>query len=235
MPFVTIIANKKTPKRMGTLTLDAVVSESFDYQRTVTSYPVEQGCPISDHIRQEPTRITIEAIITNSPIVEQKISEVFIRLVADGRITTLEETSVDRVSGGFQRLMEMLGESDNLDSYPQVELVEVVTSLKVYSDLALTSVNISKTEASDSLKFTATFQRVRLAKLRTAIISMTNPATPTAAGVAGAVDDKNNVKDQVAGGVAKGRATSHAYDLANSDIGGKVATQVDTYMTGLLR
>jgi hypothetical protein len=46
---------------------DAVLSEEHSGGATVTEHPVEKGAAITDHVRPEQERVTIEALVTNTP------------------------------------------------------------------------------------------------------------------------------------------------------------------------
>lgn len=194
MAAVTILTTPKSRTRVGALVFDALVSESHEFSTAVTQFPVEQGAPITDHVRQEPAKLTIEAIITNHPIKAEKLSQ-FVYDVASGKESILIEESVSRVSGAFKQLLDMIGEMDNYEAAPKlIEPVDVVTSLKLYKNMVITSVSINKDSPEEALRFTMTLQKIRRATLRS---TYTKSFKKTAAGAVGAVDDKNNVADQV--------------------------------------
>ena len=194
MAAVTILTPVKSKARVGALVFDAVVSESHEFSMAETQFPVEEGAPKTDHVRTEPAKITIEAIITNHPIKPEKLSQ-FVYDVASGKENILIEESVDRSSGAFKMLLGMIGESDNYEAAPKlIEPVDVVTTLKLYKNMVITSISISKDSPDEALRFTMSLQKIRRATLRSAY---TKSYTKTASGVAGAVDDKNNVADQV--------------------------------------
>ena len=50
--------------------MDLALSEEHRFPGEVTSYPVEQGADISDHIRTLPEEITLECIVSDTPIGE---------------------------------------------------------------------------------------------------------------------------------------------------------------------
>ena len=194
MAAVTILTPVKSKSRVGALVFDAVVSESHEFSMAVTQFPVEEGAPITDHVRTEPAKITIEAIITNHPIKPEKLSQ-FVYDVASGKESILVETASDRVSGAFKMLLDMIGESDNYEAAPKlIEPVDVVTTLKLYKNMVITSISISKDSPDEALRFTMSLQKIRRATLRSAY---TKSFSRSASGVAGAVDDRNNVADQV--------------------------------------
>lgn len=48
---------------------DVVLSEIFSHTATATAHPVEEGAEIVDHVQLRPDTITIQALITESPII----------------------------------------------------------------------------------------------------------------------------------------------------------------------
>jgi hypothetical protein len=210
MAAVTILTTPKSKTRVGALVFDALVSESHEFSTTVTQFPVEQGAPITDHARREPAKLTIEAVITNHPIKAEKLSQ-FVYDVASGRESILIEESVSRTSGAFKLLLDMIGEMDNYEAAPRIiEPVDVVTVLKLYKNMVITSISVSKDSPEEVLRFTMTLQKIRRASPRS---TYTSSFKKTATGVPGAVDDKNNVSDQVEDGKKKkDTATSLAVD-----------------------
>jgi hypothetical protein len=44
------------------------VSETHEQSNTITDHPVEQDSDISDHVKADPNRITLECFVTNHPI-----------------------------------------------------------------------------------------------------------------------------------------------------------------------
>lgn len=211
MAVVTILTTPTTRPKVGALVFDAILSEGHEFSMSVTQFPVEEGAPITDHVRQEPAKITLEAIITNTPIKAEKLSQ-FVYDVASGRENILVEESATRVSGAFNMLLAMVGENENYDAPPRViEPVDVVTTLRVYRGMVITSLSIMKDTPEEALRFTMTLQKIRRATLRS---TYTRPLTKTASGVSGSADDPNNVSDQVSDqDKKKDSATSLAVDI----------------------
>jgi hypothetical protein len=50
------------------LVFDAIVSETPEYSATPTQSLVEDGSTISDHVSQKPLRLTVQGIITDTPV-----------------------------------------------------------------------------------------------------------------------------------------------------------------------
>jgi hypothetical protein len=52
---------------LGVIRLDAVTSESPEDTVAITEHPVEQGANVVDHARVEPTRLSIEGVVSTIP------------------------------------------------------------------------------------------------------------------------------------------------------------------------
>jgi hypothetical protein len=52
---------------VGVIRLDAVQSTSPEDVMTITDHPVEQGANVVDHAREEPTRLSIEGVVSTIP------------------------------------------------------------------------------------------------------------------------------------------------------------------------
>jgi hypothetical protein len=54
------------------IAIDASIEETHESPTTITDHAVESGANISDHMRPDADRLTIEGIISNTPIVLPK-------------------------------------------------------------------------------------------------------------------------------------------------------------------
>lgn len=127
------------------LDLDVTQDEIHEWNNEVTQYPVEIGSPISDHIQLNPDNLTISGLITNSAIGESALSE-----LAGGD---------DRTQTAFDVLLELRNNR---------QLVTVYTKHKIYTDMAIKSVNLPRDAAiGDALKFKIEFINVRLVETQT--------------------------------------------------------------------
>lgn len=52
---------------LGVIRLDAVLSQSPEDPVAITEHPVEQGADVTDHARAEPTRLSIEGVVSTVP------------------------------------------------------------------------------------------------------------------------------------------------------------------------
>ena len=155
------------------LVIDASIAISHDTEATPTEYPVEEGSKISDHIMVEPATVTIEGIITDTPLGFEALASGLLtagaRAVASKALGGLGATAGAIVGGSIGAL---LSTSDNKvrDSYLflrelQTERVTftLVTSLQSYSNMVLQRLSVpQETKFGNSLKFTATMKQIRI-------------------------------------------------------------------------
>lgn len=148
--------------RIADMTLDCVLSESHKAEVEVTSHPVEKGADITDHARQKPREVTITAIISETPVTLSQQRRV---IKSDGtRIETLVAQPIPLNSD--QYVGAALAKLDRL--LATKELVTLVTALRSYKDMMLTSLTIPKDPKTGmALNFTAVFREIRFAVIRT--------------------------------------------------------------------
>lgn len=148
---------KFAPTKIGDLILDCTLRENHDLSSKVTEYPVESGATMADHVIKNPREITLEGMITNSPL-----------LILGGRL--------DKQARGTTRNGKMFGAAINraelafqeLEAiYDEGRQVDIVGRFKVYKGMAMTTAPISRTpEDGDAIHFTATFREIRTVSLK---------------------------------------------------------------------
>jgi len=155
---IELLFARKSPGKIGSLELDATISEHQSFRNEVTAFPIESGSSISDHVIQAPEEITIDGFVTNTPI--EFLSG--IRTQGQDYVTnayfTLLEIAGYKFPGKayFNNKLEDIEETVN-----QFKLVEILTSLRLYTDMALISLDIPRdAKTGDTLHFTATFRKV---------------------------------------------------------------------------
>lgn len=146
------------------LAFDAITSETHETGSTITESPVESGAPISDHKRPLQRRVTIEAVVTNTPIGAAPDS-------GDGRgeIGFEERKSEDagavvRVyTTAFDRMSAVLGVLDRLAT--EAIAVTISTRVRTYDAVQIRSVSAPrKPEDGDSIAFTIEAVQIRIAE-----------------------------------------------------------------------
>jgi hypothetical protein len=98
----TVIAKKGHSISDGqniTVKLDVVPKETHDHSSTITSHPVEEGMDISDGTRDEPDALSLECLISNTPLGEspdasrsQNARDQLLTLKSSGKLLTVLTT-----------------------------------------------------------------------------------------------------------------------------------------------
>lgn len=129
--------------------LDASITETHQGDAEVTEHPIETGGNIVDHVRPKAETLTLEGIISNTPIAQGKHEE-------------------DTVQGNYNRLRAMKDEG---------QLLTIRTRLRTYANMVMTSFQVPRNaQTGDVLRFTATFKQIRFVTNQTAMIAKTKVA-----------------------------------------------------------
>lgn len=119
------------------LIVDVAKVEQHSYENEITSYPVEVGADKTDHIRPLQSVLTIDGIVSDSPI---------------GILT--DDGAPSRSQEARARLEEL---------HASREPVSVGTSLRRWDSMALERLSIVRDESSGkALRFTATFRQIEI-------------------------------------------------------------------------
>lgn len=134
MMVVSLLFGRKYAQtQVSNVFIDATVSEDHSYNNRVTNYPLENGSSISDHIITEPFTLNISGIVSDTPL----------------NILSIFNRSVDSMN----RLIRIV---------EQKEVITVVTGIKVYTDMVITSLNIPRNiQSGQSLTFNIEMQKLR--------------------------------------------------------------------------
>jgi len=151
---------KLTDSDVGNLEFNTIDSETHDWKRDVTTNPVENGSPISDHIIDQPDTLTITGMISNAPI-----------LGLVNEVSGLIDGSVS----GQDYVAQAIDILDSLRKSKQ--LVTIYTRYKTYTNMVLQSVNIPRTpDNGDAVVFTIQAINIR-------IVTSQKTTIPTGLGV----------------------------------------------------
>jgi hypothetical protein len=124
--------------------LDARLSSSYRFGSQVTQFPVESGAKITDHVHLDPEEITLEGLVSDSPITEIPAR---MQLRGDNE----ETPSGSRTQSAYDALYTV--RSKRL-------LLTVVTEYKVYEDMVLESFEVPRSRDQGGLQFTATLKQI---------------------------------------------------------------------------
>lgn len=131
--------------RIAGYLMDLAVSEEHAFPSEISSHPVEQGPDISDHIRNLPEEITLESIVSDTPIGE---------VAADPSRQAAGPDAPLPSADAFQKLVEIRAAR---------QPVTVETSLGTFENMGLENLDVPKDAAkAGGLFFTARFKRMNL-------------------------------------------------------------------------
>jgi len=150
MALTELIFGEKRTLDVGVVQFDCSVSETHNHEVDVTSHPVEDGADVSDHIRKLPVGLEINGLVTNTPVIFLASLQAPSPIWGDLKRTT------DRVDAAYEKLQEIMDNG---------EMVDVVTSLKLYENMAITSLSVVRdVDRGNVLDCTMSLREIILAK-----------------------------------------------------------------------
>lgn len=124
--------------KIGSLELDASITEGHSAEVEATEHPVEKGANISDHARVKPETLQMEGLISATPI---------------GK-----DPGLDYIETAYATLRKLKDAR---------ELLTIVTALRTYDNMMLVKLDVPRdAHSGDALRFTATFKEIRLAEVQ---------------------------------------------------------------------
>lgn len=181
--------------------VDAATVQTHEASAEITDHPVERGANIADHSRSKPDKLTIEGIISNTPInlIQQR------RIIrAEGTGGTIQATTGTPLRGSEGRANA--AESKLRELKEKGALIAVVTRLRSYQDMLIETLTVPMdAHTGDAIRFTLVLKRVRFVQNKVTPVKIrvarakkqklqkqpTKPANPLQ-GVADAIVDKSD-------------------------------------------
>ena len=120
-----LLFKRKSTGKLGNLVLDATISERQSFRNEVTSFPIENGSSIADHIIHSPEEFEIEGVVTNTPIqrldtdgfsIGNPITDVYYNAANS---SLLGGAQGDRVTNAYLELLDLGGFDYPLKVYQQ--------------------------------------------------------------------------------------------------------------------
>lgn len=152
MGAATIFNSKRA--KIDTLEIDVVLSESHSADADATDHPVEQGVNITDHVRVKPETLTIEGLISNTPIPTAARAEKEQIWGDPGPAETARDTLTRLKNNG--------------------DLLTVITKLRTYTNMVITSLSFPRdSKTGNALKFSVTLKNVVVVRSETVKVNTT--------------------------------------------------------------
>jgi len=169
------------------IVLDATITEGHNSTLDVTSLPIEDGFDITDHAQIKPRELTLEAVISDTPItllgslgglaaggvgwaVGASGATVGARALAIGANAALAGAILSQTKARVQDVYNCL-----LDIQKKKILLCITTGLQVYNNMILQGLNAPRDEnTGKSLKFTAVLKEVIIVQSQKVILPKEN-------------------------------------------------------------
>ena len=157
------------------INVDAMIQEKHSFQAQVTEYPVEDGTDISDHVVIKPVQLSVEGIVSNSPIY----------LGIDFLITNRVMTAHDTFAAA-QRVAAFMS---------------IVTGIHVYKNMIIEDYTVVReAKNGQALEFTMSLKQVSVMQTQTVEINASAPPIAQKkldGGASGYMSDPNSMTNKV--------------------------------------
>ena len=132
--------------------IDAAISEDHAFDSEVTAHPVEDGADVTDHVRARPITITVEGVVTDTPI---------------GSAVAERGDDALPSEDAFARIMAIRDAR---------EPVTIETSLGTFDNMVLQAFAVPRSSGNgESLRFRASFVQVQLVTTERTIVKVAVP------------------------------------------------------------
>jgi hypothetical protein len=132
---------RPTRTTIDSLQLDAAISQSHAMTAQVTDHPLESGEAVVDHVRPAPRTLTVEGVISDTPLRWPSA-------IVPGR-----------ARGAFEALRDLVRTGKPVD---------VVTGLETYRNMVLRSLTVPRDSGTGgAVRFTAELVEIRFAEVAT--------------------------------------------------------------------
>lgn len=161
-----------------TIDFDASVEEVYEGAAEVTEHAVESGANISDHVRPENETLSIEAMVTNTPVIPRTFG-------MDGATGETQSASLGGSAGGvsvlqFSQTFDRVRAVD--DALRQLkddgQVLTVRTTFREITDVVLTRYKVTRNvDFSHALNLNLDLKRVRIATTERVAVRPPRPHT----------------------------------------------------------
>lgn len=216
--------------------IDATVTEATDVSATATEHPVEDGADITDHVHPDLRKITLDCVVTNTPINDAILSgSVAAISVSLPDLMTIEAGATEKRRSTVKMVAQKLSAVSVLQFSEEKDRVkEVVAMLEELTitgtrvdilglrfgdlyDRIITSINPT-VEDNDGVRFTLTAQEIRTA--RTTRVAAPSPRVERARRAVAAGQQSASSGSETTEAQQRANRSSFARNLLQSALGG---------------
>ncbi|QLB23313.1 phage baseplate protein [Phocoenobacter skyensis] len=136
MGLINLVFSPRQKTTIGSLTLDALLTEINTYNSDVTEYTVEEGAPITDNIGQKSRTLSIKGVVTGA--------------------------GVSLFEGGGK--VKMIAAKEVIKQIHEQQLpVTIVTGMEIYRNFGMETCTVTRSDSLEKLNIEATFKKIKLA------------------------------------------------------------------------
>jgi hypothetical protein len=142
------------------------MARSHDSSATPTDHPVEDGVLISDHVRPELDRLSMQLHVSNSPIRVEATNMSGVQQTATStKVPSGPAATTIGWSQPFDRVKDVYDELRGIQRSGQ--LCTIVTPLRRYANMAITGLS-APVDGTDGIVFTMEAREIRVVQTQTA-------------------------------------------------------------------
>ena len=222
MALLSLIFGGPTRAQIGVMLLDAAISERHVRDAKITRNEIEDGSLVSDHVKLEPIKLTIEGIVSDSPLdfIGAALGTVVglgtsaVQNAFKGGSSFLGSVAAQTASLGLGSLSGLVQETsgtleervqgrirDPIDAFKYLEELwqkrepfTVITKLNRYENMVIANLTVPRdARTGKSLRFTLTLEEVRT--VTTSIIDVAAFQVDNRSGESQANNGKQSTKD----------------------------------------
>lgn len=149
---------------IGGIVIDATISENHKYSNSVTKFNVESGFNITDHVQKENATLTMEGIITNNSIVEDKSQ--YVKQLYRGR---MRNTYAALIALAGHRSDKLTGSDPYYlgSNQAKPQIINVITDLRTWANCVISDLDIKQSDETgcEAFSFTAVIERINIVGL----------------------------------------------------------------------
>ena len=156
LPMHTCLFYRKEGYSVGAVELDLILDESHSKNAQVTENPLQEGRAVSDGIYLELREGSLTGLVSNHSIKHSVPPD---RQTAEGLLDKAENYQLEnRAKQAWEDLKSLMDSK---------QLVTIVTSLEVYDNVAITSIETERNgDTGDALEIKVGFKQVQKVQLR---------------------------------------------------------------------
>ena len=156
LPKYTCLFYRKDGYSVGAVELDLILDENHSKNAQVTENPLQEGRAVSDGIYLELREGSLTGLVSNHSIKHSVAPD---RQTAEGLLDKAENYQLEnRAKQAWEDLKSLMDSK---------QLVTIVTSLEVYDNVAITSIETERNgDTGDALEIKVGFKQVQKVQLR---------------------------------------------------------------------